>query len=83
MPSPPPPEPQAASNEHVLLVFLEMFNGVRAICASCLARLADDALKPVTAWLERRVTDGTVVRATAPCLNCEDSATVYALPRLL
>jgi hypothetical protein len=53
---------------------------VRVICAPCLARLADDGLAPVTAWLDREITDGTMVRATAPCLNCEVSATVYALP---
>ena len=61
-----------------LLVFLEMFES-RLICAPCLARLADATLMPVGVWLDGKVASGGMIRVNAPCLNCEETATVYRL----
>ena len=65
-----------------LLVFLEMFDGMRLICAPCLARLADERTIPVRDWLDGRVAQGSVRRASGSCLNCNELLTVYSLPRL-
>jgi hypothetical protein len=66
-------------NSGVLLMFLEMF-GARRICATCLARLADDDNPTlISGWLDSHVADGSMVRAQASCLNCEETTPVYRL----